>query len=311
MSTLPTLKQLQYFVALAETGHYRRAAEREGITQSSLSQQISNLEETLRLRLVERGRAGALLTPEGQEVLARARTIVEGAIGLADLSERMKSGLAGTLRLGSSPTLGPYLLPPVLRYLHELYPDLKLIIQEAPPRELLDGLRDGRHDMILTQLPVEASDVVVNRLFREPLRLVGARDHPLAGRAVVEDADLAEESILTLPTSFALHDQLAELAREVGAHVNYDYQGTSLDALRQMAAMNMGLTILPALYVHSEISEGTGDVAVMPFREGRLSRSIGLCWRRSSSDHTGYYALTQAIRSVAQTRFGELVRMET
>ncbi|MEM9331659.1 MAG: LysR substrate-binding domain-containing protein [Pseudomonadota bacterium] len=311
MNTQLTLKQLSYFVSLAEAGHYRKAAERVGISQPSLSLQIANLEEALRLSLVERGRAGAVLTPEGREVLARAQRIIADVTSLTEISEEMKTGLAGTIRLGSSPTLGPYLLPNVVRRLHEQYPTLRLVIRDGAPRELLDDLLAGRHDLILTQLPVHSSDVTVTRLLREPLRLAVALDHPLAGKATVNDRDLEGQNILTLSSGFTLHSQIADLAREVGAKLRQDYEGTSLDAVRQMVAMNMGVTFLPALYVKSEISETDGDVAILPYRRGLFTRSIGLIWRKSAGNHAGFNAFAQIIRSVATDQFGKLVQLES
>lgn len=311
METKLTLKQLYYFAALAEAGHYRKAAERVGISQPSLSLQIANLEEALRLPLVERGRAGAVLTPEGREVLSRAQRIMADVVSLSEISEQMKTGLAGTIRLGSSPTLGPYLLPNVVRRLHEQYPNLRLIIRDGAPRDLLDDLLAGRHDLILTQLPVPSTDVTVTRLMREPLRLAVALDHPLATKTAVSDRDLEGESILALSSGFALHTQIADLAREVGASLREDYEGTSLDALRQMVAMNMGVTFLPALYVKSEISDIDGDVAIIPYRRGMFSRSIGLIWRKSAGNHVGFNAFAEIIRSVAKEQFSKLIQLES
>ncbi|MEM8652958.1 MAG: LysR family transcriptional regulator, partial [Pseudomonadota bacterium] len=223
-----TFKQLQYFSSLAELGHYRKAAERIGISQPSLSLQIANLEEALRLPLVERGKAGALLTPEGREVLERTQRILSEVTALTEISEQMKTGLAGTIRLGASPTLGPYLLPNVVKQLHELYPTLRLIIRDGAPRDLIDDLLAGRHDLILTQLPVNSSDVVVTRLFREPLRLAVALDHKLAGKSQAKDNDLSGENILALSNRYTLHTQISDLAQEVNANLRQDYEGTSL-----------------------------------------------------------------------------------
>lgn len=306
-----TLKQLQYFATLAEAGHYRKAAERVGISQPSLSLQISNLEQALRLHLVERGRAGAVLTPEGREVLSRAQRILADVGSLAEISEQMKTGLAGTIRLGSSPTLGPYLLPNVVRRLHEQYPTLRLVIRDGAPRDLLDDLLAGRHDLILTQLPIQSTDITVTRLMREPLRLAVALDHSLSSKDKATDQDLKGENILALSSRFTLHAQIADLARELGANLRQDYEGTSLDALRQMAAMNMGVTFLPALYVKSEISETDGDVAIVPYRQGRFSRSIGLAWRKTAGAPVGFTTFANVIRSVAKDHFAGLVQLET
>ncbi len=305
-----TLKQLQYFKTLAETGHYRKAAEQIGISQPSLSVQVSNLETVLRLRLVERGRSGAVLTPEGREVLRRARVILADVADLLETADRMKSGLAGTIRLGSSPTLGPYLLPSVVRRLHGKYPDLRLIVRDGAPQDLTNELLEGRHDLILTQLPVSSTDVEVVRLLREPLHLVVALGHPLARKAAAEDSDLADEDILLLSSKFTLHQQVEALAREVGAGLRQDYEGTSLDALRQMTAMNMGVTFLPALYARSEIEDKDGDVAMVPYRRGRFTRSIGLARRRASGNDGAFEIFAETIRTIAREEFAGVVSLE-
>jgi LysR family hydrogen peroxide-inducible transcriptional activator len=306
----PTLKQLQYFVALAEAGHYRKAAERVGISQPSLSVQIGNLEQVLRLTLVERGRAGAVLTPAGREVLERSKRVLAEVATLSETSERLNDGLAGTFRLGASATLGPYLLPNVVRQLHQQFPTLRLFVRDGAPRDLLEDLLAGRHDLILTQLPVHSAEVTVTRLFREPLRLAVARDHRLARSTGVTDADLAGENILALTSRFTLHAQIAQLAQEVGATLRQDYEGTSLDAIRQMVAMDMGISFLPALYAHSEIAEPDGDVALVPFRHGRFARSIGIGWRRTAGKQAGFAAFAEVIRTVAGDRFAGVVQLE-
>ncbi len=310
MSLQLTLKQLTYFRALAETGHYRKAAERIGISQPSLSLQIANLEAALELKLVERGRAGAVLTPEGREVLEKTRSILSEVALLQETSGRMKSELAGTFRLGSSPTLGPYLLPRVFHHLHENHPNLKLTVRDGAPSELLQELQSGVHDLILTQLPVSSSDVTILRLLREPLKLAVARNHRLAQKEIANDEDLKGENILALSRRFTLHNQVADLANSLGANLLYDYEGTSLDAIRQMTAMNIGVSFLPSLYAASEIPEVGGDVVLVPYRPGRLNRSIGLVWRKSSGHHKTFAFLSEIILSVARKEFSGLVSIE-
>ncbi len=306
-----TLRQLRYFVALSEAGHYRKAAERTGISQPSLSQQILRLETALGVDLVERGRRGAVMTPAGREVLAQARKVLEEVELLTGRARQAKEGIGGTIRLGTTPTLGPYLLPYVTRRLHRAYPSVKLIIRDAAPRVLQDELIEGRHDMILTQLPVQSDDVEVMRLFREPLKLAVAQEHALAIKPKLLDTDLAGQDILSLSDAYMMHSQTVRLCEELGARLRQDYEGTSLDALRQMTALNMGLSFLPALYVRSEVATESGDVMIRSFRGDRLTRSIGLVWRRRSA----HVALTRRfgdmIRGVVQDRFADLVTLET
>jgi LysR family hydrogen peroxide-inducible transcriptional activator len=310
MSNEPTLKQLTYFVALAETHHYRKAAERAGVSQPSLSQQIVGLEAALGLQLVERGQRGAVLTPGGREVLAQARRILEETAVLRTLASDARSGVSGTVRLGSTPTLGPYFLPYVMRRLHRAYPSLKVIVRDAAAIALQEELLQGRHDLILTQLPVRSADLEVRRLFREPLKLAVAQDHPLAGKSEVRDEDLAGQDILAMSSGYLLHDQTVTLCAELGANLRQEYEGTSLDALRQMTALDMGVSFLPALYVRSEVSRDTGDVAVLSFRKDRFTRSVGLAWRRRSAHGKVIDRIAAVVRAVAEERFKGLITME-
>lgn len=310
MSDDLTLRQLRYFVALAETRHYRRAAERVGVSQPSLSQQIVGLEAALGLDLVERGRRGAVLTPGGREVRLRAQAILDEVDALRVQSRAAHAGEFGTIRLGTTPTLGPYLLPYVVRRLKQTYPALKLIIRDAAPRVLQDELVEGRHDMILTQLPVQSADIEVERLFREPLKLAVAPDHPLAGRTTVTNADLAGQDILSLTDAYILHHQTVQLCDELGAQLRQDYEGTSLDTLRQMTALNMGVSFLPALYVRQEVSQDKGDVMIHRFRKDRITRSIGLAWRKRSAHGPMITRIGDVIRDVVQENFAQLVQVE-
>jgi LysR family hydrogen peroxide-inducible transcriptional activator len=302
-----TLRQLRYLVALEETHHFREAAESCGISQPSLSVQIKTLEDALDQTLVERGRGPVRLTMAGREVARRGREMLDAAQGILDLSVTLKSGLAGTIRMGTSATLGPYLMPHVVGDLHRSHPDLRLYIREAAPRDLMRQLNDGGQDLILTQLPVTGAALNVARLFREPLLVAMPADHPLSKKEGLDNEDLAGETVLSLSPAYTLHDQISALCAETGAHLSRDYEGTSLDALRQMAAMGMGLTFLPALYVRSEIdARPAGDVVTRPFRGKRFSRSVGLVWRKNSGAAPAFDRLADTIRETAR-RFPELV----
>jgi len=301
-----TLRQMRYLIALEETQHFREAAESCGISQPSLSVQIKTLEDTLGVTLVERGRGPVRLTLAGREVARRAREILDATQGILDLSVTLTSGLGGTIRLGTSATLGPYLMPHVVGDLRSTHPDLRLYIREAAPRDLLRELHDGVHDLILTQLPVSGATLSHARLFREPLSVALPIDHPLTAREMLQNEDLSDEINLSLSPAYALYDQISALCAETGAHLSRDYEGTSLDALRQMVAMGMGLTFLPALYVESEIAGRARDVSIRPFRGRRFARSVGLVWRTASGAGPAYERLAAAIRDTGR-RFPQLV----
>ena len=307
MRDMPSLRQLDYFVALVEAGSFRGAAERCGISQPSMSVQLANLERCLQLRLVERGRGGVIPTPAGREVLARARAIRAGVHEIMDLASVLRSGLGGTIRFGASATLGPYLLPHVVARLHQQYPELKLYIREGPPRALVEGLAQGEHDIVLVHLPAPPGAFTVTRLFREPLELVAARDHPLAACTPVARADLAGQTVLTLGPGYALHQQVADLCELFAARLHRDYEGTSLDALRLMAGMGMGVTFLPALYIHTEIGPQDEDVQVLPLAGPRIVRSIGLVARKEAALGEALPRIATVIRDTARARFGKVI----
>ena len=238
------------------------------------------------------------------------RQILSEVEALADLSHSLEEGLSGTLRLGTTPTIGPYFLPSLVQHLHANFPELKLVIRDGAPRDLLDDLLTGRHDLVLTQLPVTSDELVARRLYREPLFLAVARDHPLAMRDRVAPEDLAGHDMLSLSPAYALHGQIAALCRDVGAHLRSDYEGTSLDALRQMVAMNMGTTLLPALYLRSEVPQADPDVIAVGFRGG-LYRGVGLVWRRATGKPKLLDRFAAAAEEVVTRSFADRVRPET
>ena len=302
-----TIKQLRGFATLAETGSFKRAAARLGVTQPALSYHIARLEEQLGTQLFERVATGVILTPEGRKSLDLAMTVLDGLGALGSLSARREGGMPDDIRLGVSPTLGPYLMPRVTRRLYDRYPTLRIFVQEAPPTDLLEGLLSGRHDAVIAQLPLRSDRIRVERLFREPLLLVMGKDHPLAEKTTVEDADLAGAHVLSLSTAFTMNAQLVSLCDELGAVLRADYEGTSLDALRNMTAINMGVTFLPALYLQSSVGEAWDDVVLRRFRGDRLTRSIGLAWRESSSGNVIYAELSKIIRMVVADEFSSIV----
>lgn len=295
----PSLRQLRCLVALADCGNFTRGAAAMGVSQPSFSQQIHLLEGLLGGAVAERG-GRMVLTPLGREAVAAARSVLTEAEGFADLARRHRQGeLAGTLRLGVSPTLGPYILPQLVARLHATHPDLKVHVREGLPDALLEHLGDGRHDTVLVQLPVTDARFHIERLFREPMFLAMAADDPMAAVRVVRPEHLAGRGLLTMQPEYRLSQQVAALAERCGAQVLRDYEGTSLDAVRQMAGMGMGLALLPELYVRQEIADG-GDVVVRPFAGGRPYREIGLIWRVGAGRSSDLMLLAETLRSIAQ-----------
>lgn len=293
---MPTLRQLQYLVAIADTLSFRRAAELCHVSQPSLSDQIRVLEDRLQAQLIERNRRRILITPLGRDVVERARRVLREVQDIRELAQQSGDGLFGTLRCGVLPSLGPYLLPLILPHLHRRYPALTLYLREDGAAALESRLADGDLDLLLSALPVRATGMTSEPLFREPLWLALPLDHPLAAVAEIEAAHLGGLKVLTLETAHSLHDQVLTLCSTYGAEPLLDFATTSLDTLRQMAGMGMGAAFLPALYVRAE-ALADEQIAVRPFATPQPTRTVALIWRALSAREVAYRALAREIRA--------------
>lgn len=302
---MPNIRQLEYLVAVAETRNFRRAAERCETTQPTLSEQLKALESRLGATLIERTRARVVPTPLGAQVVEIARRILADAREIEALTASGGTELTGVLRLGLPPTIGPYLLPAVIPELHRAFPGLKLYVREELPIELPAALAEGRHDLVLTLLPVKSSQFVTEPLFREPLHLTVAADHDLTRLQAAKRADLAGLDILTLGKGHQLHDAVNAFCEGLDARLRLDYEGTSLDTLREMVAMGLGVTFLPGLYVRAVVTDDP-SVKVVPFTDRSLYRTVGLMWRRSSPRQARYAELAELLRDQIRQHFPDL-----
>lgn len=264
------------------------------------------MEKTLKIQLFERSRKGITTTPEGRELLLSARRVLEEAQGFTTQAALLSGGGMGTYRLGVTPTLGPYLLPHILNPIHERYTDLKLYVREDAPSDLETGLINGQHDLILSTLPIMSNELVVAPLFREPLKLAIARDHRLASKKRINRMDLLGEPVLTISEHHLFHKQITDLCERVGAVVRRDYEGTSLDTLRQMVVMGMGIAFLPALYAKSEIRSST-ELRVADVEGINVVRNHALVWRNTSPVRNFYRALADEIQSIVEENLSSVV----
>lgn len=297
-----SLRQIEYLVALSETKHFRKAAEKVGVSQPTLSTQLSTLEKQLGIQLVERSRSSVIITPLGEEVLSIGKRILHDAQTILDLAASQNGQLIGSIRLGLPPTVSPYLLPLILPELHREHPKLKLYIREEYPLDLPASLLNGTHDVILTPLPLNHADFQVHPIFREPLYVVLSDEHPLASKDKIEPSDLQGESVLALERGHQLHDQVNRLCEEYGAQLRFDYEATSLDTVHQMIAMGMGISFLPGLYVQSSLSNIQGTL-VKQLSTSPPSRTLGLAWRSMSMRDDDFALLESFIRKTISQHF--------
>lgn len=307
----PTIRQLEYFIAVSEEQHYRRAADQLQVSQPTITAQIATLEDTLGVRLLERSRAGVHLTPIGRELLPQARDILAAVSAMQATAKPSASGPSGTYRLGIAPTLGPYLLPEIIPELHKRYPKLQLYFQERVPIDLERDLLDGRHDLIISPLPLISKELTTKILFQEPLQVVLAQDHPLARHKQLTASQLRNEKILILEERHHLHRQVHDLAGELDAKLLSNYEGTSLDTLRQMAGMGMGIALLPGLYIRSEIAQREhAEVVVLPLSDKLMQRSVAISWRPASPDRIFFRKVADLLRELIGKTLVPHVRMD-
>lgn len=302
----PTIRQLQYFVAVADASNFRRASEILQVSQPALTTQITVLETTLGISLFERSRAGTLLSAEGRELLQEARQILMSMQGFMDQASVMATGHKVTYRLGVPPTLGPYLLPNVLPALHSRYHDLKLYVREAPAVVLQRKLVEGEYDLAIVPLPLHVDGLAIEPLFTEPLKFVVPADHKLAARARISPSHLRGEKVLTLEGQHHFHHEIQELCQRLGAHVHRDYEGTSLDTLRQMVVMGVGVAFLPGLYVHSEMHDPEA-LHVSELSGRPLLRQHALVWRVGSPSRVFFREFAACLRGIIRERLGDVV----
>jgi len=292
---MPRIQQLRYLVAIADTLSFSRAAEACHVTQPTLSMQIKEMEERLGTRLVERTRARVILTPVGAEIARRARTVLAEVEDIREIARRDDpAALQGNMVLGVVQTVGAYVLSVAMPALKTTFPHLRVVVREDRMENLPEKLSDGTYEVLLLPDEPRHHDFTSVLLLREPLHVVLPTDHRLAEREMIGPDDLAGETILTMERGHRIHDPIAAFCERVGAIHARDYAGTTLDTLRLMVATGMGITLLPALYVRSDVLREKLVVA-RPLSSGAPVRNLTMSWRSTSPRHKTYALLATTI----------------
>lgn len=294
MSQLPTLRQLQFLIALAEHGSFSRAAEAVFVTQPTLSAAIKELEMILGTVLVERGARGAVLTPAGEAVLERARRVMTEAEDLVIAAQAAGEPLAGPFKLGVIPTIAPFLLPRVLPALRARYPRLDIFLREDLTERLFDALRERRLDAALVALPYEAPMIETRAIWSDEFLFACTPDHRLAGTGSLNAAQLADEPLLLLEDGHCLREHA--LAACATGTARSDFAATSLHTLVHMVKSGLGATLLPRMAVDAGLVDQMG-LEVLPFDPPVAGREIGVAWRKGSARAEEAIELGEAIRA--------------
>lgn len=303
---MPTVRQLEYLVAIADERHFRRAAERVNTTQPTLSGQLKTLEDRLGVCLVERSRSRVVLTAAGAEIVDIARRVLQDVREIKAIATAHDAKLSGVVRLGVPSSIGPYLVPKIVPDLRREYPDLKFYVREELSQKLPAGLSSGMFDVIIAPLPISSPGLQTTELYTEPFALVLPSQHPLARKASVAGADIKGLSLLLLGTWHPLHELVAEYARRNGAVINREFEGTSLDTLREMVSTGLGAALLPALYVRAQQLGKDKTLKVIPLNPKPLCRVVAMAWRQSSPRADRYSELSNFVQGTITKVIGTL-----
>jgi LysR family hydrogen peroxide-inducible transcriptional activator len=293
-----TLTELRYIVAVAREKHFGRAAEACFVSQPTLSVAIKKLEEELDVKLFERGANEVSVTHLGEAIVRQAQIVIEQAAAIKDLAKRGKDPLAGPLTLGIIYTIGPYLLPELVRHAIEMFPQMPLMLQENFTVKLLEMLRTGELDCAIMAEPFPDSGLAVAPLYDEPFMVAVPKSHPLAKRKSVSAEELKQETMLLLGTGHCFRDQVLEVCPEFARFssdaegIRKSFEGSSLETIKYMVAAGMGVTVVPQLSVPSEPQ---AHVVYLKMTAPVPTRRVVLAWRRSFTRYEAIAALRNAV----------------
>jgi LysR family transcriptional regulator, hydrogen peroxide-inducible genes activator len=291
------LKDLKYLVALADTGHFGKAAERCFVSQPTLSAQLKKLEEFLGVTLIERQPKNVQLTEVGKQVALRARRMLDEQDEIIALARSNTDPLGGKLKLALIPTVGPYLLPRVMQKIRKSLPHLGLMLYEYQTEPLLKQLRDGEIDVGIMALPAPKDGLESRALYEEAFTVALPNQHPLAAKSTIKVPDLRGQTLLLLEDGHCLRDQALEVCGRIEVHEAEDFRATSLETLRQMVVAGLGITLLPALAVESPFGSQRG-LTIRQFAKPAPSRTVGAVWRKSTTRALAIAAVCDVVGKV-------------
>ncbi|GBQ33148.1 LysR family transcriptional regulator [Gluconacetobacter azotocaptans] len=300
MSYLPlaglSLRDIEYAVAVADLQHFGRAADRCGVSQAGLSEQVRKLEDLLGVALFERTRRQVSVTPEGERLLAQGRDILAAARTMLEMARQHTGPLSGILRLGIIATLGPYYMPALLQQIRDAYPDLKLRLEESRTAAMLRMLRANELDVAIVALPLDEAGLATEAVFREPFMAVFPSGHAHGCRPAITQPDLAGPDLLLLEEGHCLRDQALSLCSSAAGAAHDGRLATSLEMLWHMIGAGEGYSLIPLLALQNR-ADVNGLIEIVPVQDDQAARTIGLVWRASDPRADAYRAFAGLLRT--------------
>ncbi|MDB2705615.1 LysR substrate-binding domain-containing protein [Pseudomonadota bacterium] len=273
------IRDLQYFLAVAELEHFGHAAEQCFVSQPTLSGQIKKLEEELGIKLFERTNRRVILTETGQQVSQSAKRILREVEAINDVAQSAQEPLTGKLRIGAFPTLATYIFPKLVTKVNISLPNIRLILMEEKTADLLDKLKHGEIDLALLALPINDDFFVSRKLFDDEFYLAVPKGHKLTESDTVDQKNLYKYRLLLLEEGHCLREQALDICSLHGINEEQDFKATGMETLRQMVKAGTGITFMPKV----AINEDDQDISYLPFSAPAPKRTIGLVWRKTST----------------------------
>jgi LysR family hydrogen peroxide-inducible transcriptional activator len=298
-----TLTELKYIVAVARAKHFGHAAEACFVAQPTLSVAIKKLEDELGTQIFERRTNDVTMTPAGERIVNQAQRVLDEAAQIKEIARQGKDPLAGPLRLGVIYTIGPYLLPGLVRQLLKDAPQMPLLLTENFTVKLLELLKNGDIDVAIMALPLPESGLMMQAVYDEEFIVAVAKTHPWAKRKAIPSEDLKRETMLLLGTGHCFRDQVLEVCPELSrfsssaAGMQKTFEGSSLDTIRHMVASGLGVTVLPRTSVPVKPPRDA-LLEYVPFKSPVPDRRVVLAWRKSFTRTAAIEALRQSILKV-------------
>ncbi len=293
-----TLTELKYIVAVARERHFGRAAEACFVSQPTLSVAIKKLEEELDVKLFERGASEVSVTPLGEQIVRQAQQVIEQAAAIKEIAKRGKDPVSGPLRLGIIYTIGPYLLPDLVRQAIDRVPQMPLMLQENFTAKLLEMLRMGELDCAIMAEPFPDTGLAIAPLYDEPFLAAVPTGHALARRKTITAEELKQETMLLLGTGHCFRDHVLEVCPEYARFasdaegIRKSFEGSSLETIKYMVASGMGVTVVPQLSVPKDVQP---HIRYVRFSDPVPTRRVVLAWRRTFPRYEAIAALRNCI----------------
>ncbi|MBU3720117.1 MAG: LysR family transcriptional regulator [Burkholderiaceae bacterium] len=296
-----TLTELRYIIAVAREKHFGRAAEACFVSQPTLSVSIKKLESELGIVIFERGGSEISLTPIGENIVQQAQRVLDAANQIKEIADQGRDPLRGALRLGVIYTIGPYLLPRIIKSMIDQYPEMPLILQENFTVRLLEMMRTGEIDVAVLAEPFDTTGLDTLPLYDEDFVVAVPRQHAWAKKQQIASVDLKQETMLLLGVGHCFRDQVLEVCPEAArfaansAGIQKTFEGSSLETIRHMVAEGLGITVLPRMSISMD---DDSLLKFIPFASPVPNRRIVLAWRKSFSRDRAIDALHKVIHSV-------------